>query len=149
MISQEIHLEIHHSSQGGYTMSKNTQLTNDFLKEGANTEEPVNPFVVLPVPSDFADKTISELIKENNTEFTYQNGNFAIRKTTQDSILTINYTHFSNGGQELKATNHPCQNEKKDNLPFIKEMINKGKSQKEIAFELGLSPSYVSRLLKK
>lgn len=102
----------------------------------------------LLVPSALLNKTIGEIIKEPNTEFSSKNGSFVIRQTKSDSVFTATFNTFSNGGGEVKATAHPCQNEKKSNRPIIEEMIKRGKSQKDIAHELGMSQSYVSKLLK-
>lgn len=102
----------------------------------------------LLVPSAFLNKTIGEIIKEPNTEFSAKNGSVVIRQIASDSVFTATLNKFSNGGEEIKATAHPCQNEKKSNRPIIEEMIKRGKSQKDIAHELGMSQSYVSKLLK-
>lgn len=101
----------------------------------------------LLVPPNFLNKTIGEIIKEPNTEFSSKNGSFVVRQIASDSVFTATLNKFSNGGGELKATAHPCQREKKDNRPIIKEMVKRGKSQKDIAHELGMSQSYVSKLL--
>lgn len=102
----------------------------------------------LLVPSALLNKTIGEIIKEPNTEISAKNGSVVIRQIASDSVFTATLNKFSNGGGEIKATAHPCQNEKKSNRPIIEEMIKRGKSQKDIAHELGMSQSYVSKLLK-
>lgn len=102
----------------------------------------------LLIPSTLFHKTIGEIMKEPNTEISAKNGSVVIRNKKPDIVCTIALDTFSNGGGEVKATVHPCQSEKKNNRPIIEEMVKRGKSQKDIAYELGMSQSYVSKLLK-
>ena len=112
-------------------------------KKSCSNQEITN-YIKSPIPEVLAQKTIGELLQE----IVIRNQSVAMRKMSEDGILTINYTARSNGGYEITQTENPIQSEKKDNLPFIEEMLKGGKSQKDIAYELGMSPSYVSKLLK-
>lgn len=100
------------------------------------------------IPQSLSNKTIGEIIKAPNTELSAKNGSVVIRNKTPGLVYTFAVNTFSNGGGEMKTTAHPCQNVKKSNKPIIKEMAKRGKSQKDIAYELGMSQSYVSKLLK-
>lgn len=122
--------------------------TNKFNKNEIQLTRPME-IIKLPVPADFINKSIGELMQEENTDVVIRNGSISMRKVDSDGVITASYTKFSNGGAEVKATSNPHQLEKKDNLPYIKEMLKGGKTQKEVAYELGMSPSYVSKLLKK
>lgn len=117
-------------------------------KKSCSNQEITN-YIKSPIPEVLAQKTIGELLQDNcDNEIVIRNQSVAMRKMSEDGILTINYTARSNGGYEITQTENSIQSEKKDNLPFIEEMLKGGKSQKDIAYELGMSPSYVSKLLK-
>lgn len=117
--------------------------------DNKKSNQEVTNYIKSPIPPILAKKTIGELLKDDSdNEIIVRNKSVTMRKMSKDGILTVNYTARSNGGYEITQTENPSQNEKKDNLPFIKEMLKDGKSQKDIAYELGMSPSYVSKLLK-
>ena len=111
-------------------MNNNQLLPKNEIEKISNLQEPINPFVFLPV-------------KDVDNENAYQNEDLTM---FPDYILTSSRHRFSNGGMEVITTIHPCPKLKKDNAPVIKEMIKQGKRQKEIAFQLGISQSYVSKL---
>ncbi len=113
------------------------------------TNQEITNYIKSPIPDILAQKTIGELLQDNcDNEIIIRNNSVSMRKVTEDSVLTLNYSSRSNGGYEITQTENPVQNEKKNNLPFIEDMLKDGKSQKDIAHELGMSPSYVSKLLK-
>jgi len=97
---------------------------------------------------DLCEKTIGQLLDDEQSEITVKGGNLTIRQVQPDKILTLNITKYSDGGQEAKATCHRNTEVKRDRLAVAQEMKARGKKQKDIANELGMSESYVSKLLK-
>lgn len=113
------------------------------------SNQEITNYIKSPIPEVLAQKKIGELLQDScDNEIVVRNKSVTMRKMSDDGILTVSYTARSNGGYEITQTENPIQSEKKDNLPFIEEMLKDGKSQKDIAYELGMSPSYVSKLLK-
>jgi len=61
----------------------------------------------------------------------------------------LEFTSYESGRNEFKAASIPHRERKKDYLEDILTMKRSGMRQKDIAFELGISEAYVSKILRK
>lgn len=113
------------------------------------SNEEKNSSLSLAIPKSIAGKTIEEFLNDETSELSIKGGNFLLRNKQEDSTLTLSFIKTkSDDGCEMSATMHPTEKQKKDYVDTIKELKGIGKSQKDIAYELNISPSYVSKLLR-
>ena len=106
-------------------------------------------FNLLNLPTDISDMRISDLISSTDAEIHIKNGNVSIRKQTKEGVATFQFNSYSTGRQSSKFSSVPPKRKKLDYLDDILEMYNSGMKQKDIAYELGISPAYVCQISKK
>lgn len=105
-----------------------------------------NNLVSVNLPSSLKNTTLNDLIHSDDVDLHKAKGKLAIRKSTSEGTLTIQY---GDGYQKCIQTAVPKKNKKKDYANEIKQLKKAGMKQKDIAFELGMSEAYVSKLSKK
>lgn len=103
----------------------------------------------LNLPSDISNMTISDLLYSSEAEIHAKNGNVSIRKITDNGVATFQFNAYNTGRQTAQFSSVPNRRKKVDYLDDILEMYNSGMSQKDIAYNLGMSPAYVCQILKK
>lgn len=103
----------------------------------------------LGLPKSIGNKTVDELLCSPNTELHISKGKVSARTTTDDGVVAIKYSSYETGRRTISASNAPKKQKKSDYIEDIRSMKREGHSQKDIAFDLGMSPSYVCQLLKK
>lgn len=108
-----------------------------------------NNLVSVNLPSSLKNTTLNDLIHSDDVDLHKTKGKLAIRKSTSEGTLTIQYEEYGDGYQKCIQTAVPKKNKKKDYTNEIKQLKKAGMKQKDIAFELGMSEAYVSKLSKK
>lgn len=101
------------------------------------------------LPQKICNTTIGDLISQPNVEIHKTEYTFTVRSNTSEGIATFKYKHYQNGGSSAEMTNFPNTNMKKDKLEIAKQREREGRLRKDIAYELGMSPSYLTQLLNK
>lgn len=101
------------------------------------------------LPTNLANMTISELLHSSDAEIHVQPGKVSIRKNTDAGVATFQYDSYPSGRQTAVISSVPPRRRKIDYLDDIIQMYNSGMKQKDIAYQLGISPSYVCQILKK
>lgn len=103
--------------------------------------------LTLNLPSNLEAMTIGELARSSDAEVHYKNGKLSVRRELEDSVATLEVSTYPSGGRSAKISSTPKPEKKYELLEDIKAMKKEGMSQKDIAFQLGMSPAYVSKLL--
>ena len=108
-----------------------------------------NKLVSVNLRSLLKNTTLNDLIHSDDVDLHKTKGKLAIRKSTSEGTLTIQYEEYGDGYRKCIQTAVPKKNKKKDYTTEIKQLKKAGMKQKDIAFELGMSEAYVSKLSKK
>lgn len=108
-----------------------------------------NNLVSVNLPSSLKNTTLNDLIHSDDVDLHKAKGKLAIRKSTSEGTLTIQYEEYGDGYQKCIQTAVPKKNKKKDYANEIKQLKKAGMKQKDIAFELGMSEAYVSGSVPK
>ncbi len=103
----------------------------------------------ISLPTELGDMTVNQLINDDNTEVYKKKNKLSMRRKTEFGIATLEIESYDTGRNTICQTTVPHREKKKDYLDDILAMKQQKVSQKEIAFKLGLSESYVSKLLKE
>nr|DAJ47465.1 MAG TPA: RNA polymerase sigma-70 factor [Caudoviricetes sp.] len=110
-----------------------------------------NEIIISPDESSFSkpltQKTVEEVMREGRNVQICNNICKEITKT-DDNIVVLTRKNLPNNAVEGTFSVSPCLKKKKDYLSIIKQKLEDGKTQEQIAEELGISQSYVSKLLK-
>lgn len=105
------------------------------------------PAVTFSLPAQIENMTIGDLMRQPDTDLNYSNNTFTARRKSPEGTTVIQFSQAPSGRQEIKMSSVPPTGKKSDYLPDILAMKAQGMKQKDIAYELGLSPAYVSILL--
>lgn len=100
------------------------------------------------LPADIGNKTLNELLLDNNTEFSKKRNRISIKRATDIGIATLEIETFDTGRTTFSQSTVPSHAKKSEYINDIVEMKKQGMKQKDIAFQLGISESYVTKLLK-
>lgn len=92
---------------------------------------------------------MGNLLDRPDTDVIKKGNKVSVRQRSENSINTFQYTSYESGRNEIKATSVPHRERKKDYRDDILAMKREGMSQEDIAFELGMSQSTVSRILRE
>lgn len=109
--------------------------------------KPRNPLSPV-LPKVFGDTTINDLMSDD-IEFTKKGNKVTMRRQNDFGTSTAEMEISESGRTTIIQSSVPHQEKKADYLEDIIEMKKRGISQKDIAFRLKLSESYVSKSLKK
>lgn len=101
------------------------------------------------LPSSIGNRTINELVNDPGCELIKRGNKISFRLRTENGLVTFEYTEYSTNHHEWKSSSAARQDRKKDYEQDILAMKSQGMLQKDIAFELGISPGYVSQILNR
>ena len=104
--------------------------------------------IPISLPDNVGSMTLNEIINDPNTEFLKKGNKISIKRATDIGIATLEIKQYDTGRKTITQTTIPMQTKKSDYIDDIIQMKQCGMSQKDIAFQLGISESYVTKLLK-
>ncbi len=109
-----------------------------------------NSPINIPIPQPILNKSIGDFLYDKNTDLSIRNGQFSMRTTQENFIITIQSNMSQTGRTKSIYSSIPIPTDDKKTyyIENIKQMLKEGMLQKDIAFELGISPSYVNQLIK-
>ncbi len=110
---------------------------------------PSNQCNTLHLPSKISSLTIGELLNHPDTVVVKKGNKLSMRRQTEDGVATLELSSYATGRQEAKMSSLPRRERKKDYREDIIAMKRSGMLQKDIAFELGISESYVTKILRQ
>lgn len=95
-------------------------------------------------------KTFNDLLNNPSTDIVKKGNKISLRSKVEGTgIVTVTIDKLSNtDGVIMTKTKIPSCEKKSDYLDSIIELKKKGYKQKDIAFELNISESYITKLLK-
>lgn len=105
--------------------------------------------IEIKLPDELENIRVGDLIRDKDSEVHIQNGKITIRRVNDDSITCFEFSAYNSGRKKTSLSEVPVKCRKMEYEAEIKSMIKDGMKQKDIAFELGISPAYVSKLLNK
>lgn len=108
-----------------------------------------NKFNTLYLPDEINNITIGELINHPDTDVVKKGNKLSMRRRMEHGIATLELSSYPTGRQGLKMSSVPHRERKKDYKEDIIAMKQDGMRQKDIAFELGISESYVTKILRQ
>ncbi len=113
-------------------------------------EKAIQVLIPAPIslPSDIGNITLNELLNDKDTEFSKKGNKLAFKRITDIGVATLEIETFDTGRSTITQSTVPSRNPKSDYIDDIIEMKKRGMKQKDIAFQLGISESYVTKLLK-
>lgn len=114
---------------------------------GKKAISPINP-VPLSLPEELGNTTLNELLNDENTEFIKKGNKMSFRKNTEFGVATLEIESYDTGRQTICQSTVPKRAKKADHIDDIIQMKKNGIKQKDIAFRLGMSEPYVTKLLK-
>lgn len=107
-------------------------------------------FLPIPIslPDDIGNTTLNELLNDKDTEFVKKGNKISFKRATDIGIATLEIETFDTGRTTITQSTVPSRVPKSNYIDEIIAMKNRGMKQKDIAFRLGISESYVTKLLK-
>lgn len=93
--------------------------------------------------------TINDLMNDPKTDIVKRGNKISMRYQTEEGVASFEFAAYDTDRQTFYASSAPGKVYKKDYASDIHQMKNQGIRQKDIAFELGISESYVSKILKQ
>lgn len=111
----------------------------------------ITPITPLPLslPEDIGNTTLNDLLNSKDTEFTKRGNKMSFRRCTDFGTATLEIESYDTGRQTITQSTAPIREKKSNYIEDIVEMKRNGMKQKDIAFRLGISESYVTKLLKE
>lgn len=111
----------------------------------------ISPIKPLPIslPEEIGNTTLNDLLNSKDTEFTKRGNKISFRRCTDFGIATLEIESYDTGRQTITQSTIPSKEKKSNYIDDIIEMKRSGMKQKDIAFRLGISESYVSQLIKE
>lgn len=99
---------------------------------------------------EFGGITLKDLMDNPSTDIVKKGNKISLRREVEDiGIVTVTIDQLSNtDGVIMTKTKIPSCEKKSDYLDSIIELKKKGYKQKDIAFKLNISESYITKLLK-
>ncbi len=104
--------------------------------------------IPISLPDDIGNTTLNDLLNDKNTEFSKKGNKISFKRATDIGIATLEIETFDTGRTTITQSTAPSRTSKYDYIDDIIEMKNRGMKQKDIAFQLNISESYISKLLK-
>lgn len=106
-------------------------------------------FHTLSLPNEIGNVTVNDLMNHPDTEVIKRGNKLSLRRRSEHGVTTLEFSSYSSGRQEMKVSSTPRYELKKDHKDDIILMKKNGMPQKDIAFELGISESYVSNIIRQ
>ena len=91
--------------------------------------------------------TLSDLLRDKEAEILKKGSVLKVRKRVDDHLVTLEVRSYPDG-MSLSQSSFKNNGKKKKLAGTVKAMRAEGKTQQEIAYNLGISQSYVVKLLK-
>lgn len=110
---------------------------------------PSKKFNRLSLPDEIGNVTVNDLLNHPDTDMVKKGNKVSIRRRSEHGVTTLEFTSYETGRSEFRSASVPHLERKKDYLDDILAMKRSGMRQKDIAFELGISEAYVSKILRK
>ncbi len=104
--------------------------------------------IPISLPDDIGGTTLNELLNDKDTEIAKKGNKISFKRATDFGIATLEIETFDTGRTTISQSTVPSRVPKSDYIDDIVEMKKRGMKQKDIAFQLGISESYVTKLLK-
>ncbi len=114
-----------------------------------NHELSANNYNALSLPDEIGNSTVNELMRHPDTDVIKHGNRVSLRRRSEYGVATLEFTSYDTGRRTAKMSSVPNRERKKDFTEDIIAMKQDGMRQKDIAFELGISESYVSRILRQ
>ena len=113
-------------------------------------KKPISPIRPIPIslPDELGNTTLNDLLNANDTEFTKRGNKMSFRRCTEFGTATLEIESYDTGRQTITQSTAPLRGKKANYIDDILEMKRSGMKQKDIAFRLGISEAYVTKLLK-
>lgn len=111
-------------------------------------DKELSTFVNSILPEDIQNRTLGDLIASEDVELTVKKGKLRAHRDFGDKRVSL-FIQSAPGYEELdfaSVDQGMSQDEKRD---MAKKLYKQGKTQEEIAGQLGVSQPYISRLLDK
>lgn len=108
----------------------------------------VTRFNELRLPDEIGTISLNDLMNHPDTEVMKKGNTLLLRRRLAQGVTTVEFSSYSTERQEMKFSSVPHREYKKDYKEDIIAMKKIGMRQKDIAFELGISESYVSSILR-
>lgn len=102
----------------------------------------------ISLPGDIGNTTLNELLNDKDTEILKKGNKLSFKRVTDIGVATLEIETFETGRSTISQSTVPSRSPKSDYIDDIIEMKKHGMKQKDIAFQLGISESYVTKLLK-
>lgn len=114
-------------------------------------KKPISPVSPVPIslPEDLGNTTLNDLLNDKDTEFTKRGNKMSFRRCTDFGTATLEIESYDTGRQTITQSTAPNMGQKSNYIDDIIQMKESGMKQKDIAFRLGISESYVTKLLKE
>lgn len=109
---------------------------------------PISP-IHISLPDVLGNATLNDLLNSPDTEVTKKGNKLSIKRYTEFGTATLEIESHDTGRQTITQTTTPRRSKKADYLDDIIEMKRSGIKQKDIAFRLGISEAYVTKLLQE
>lgn len=106
------------------------------------------PAINISLPEQVENMTIGDLMRLPDTEINYSNNKFTARRKSSEGTTVLEFSQAPSGRKNMKLSSAPAPWKKSEYLPDILAMKAQGMKQKDIAYELGISPAYISVLLR-
>lgn len=104
---------------------------------------------IISLPDNLGNMTVNELLCMPDTEITKKGNKLQLRRITNFGTATLEINTYDTNIKTVFQSSVPSHPGKKELLPDIIRMKKAGVLQKDIAFQLGISESYVTKLLKE
>lgn len=108
----------------------------------------VNPINALSLPDSIGELTINQFMDHPDTEIVKKGNRLSIRRKTDLWTAVLEFISYDSGYKSIQMSSAPRKEFKRDYESDIRQMKCDGMSQKDIAFNLGISESYISQILK-
>ena len=108
---------------------------------------PIHP-ATLSLPETLGNTTLNDLLIDENTEVVKKKNKLSFRRNTEFGVATLEIESYDSGRKTIFQSTIPKKDKKADHVDDIIKMKKNGIKQKDIAFQLGMSESYVTKLLQ-
>lgn len=113
--------------------------------------EMISPLVpaLISLPEELGNTTLNQLLQHNDTEIIKKGNKLSFRRNTDFGIATLEIETYETGRKNISQSTVPKRCPKSAYIYDIIKMKQNGMKQKDIAFQLGISESYVTKLIQE
>lgn len=102
----------------------------------------------ISLPDNLRNLTLNDLLNDDDTEVIKKGNKMKFKRASEYGTATLEIENYETGRSTITQSTVPAYPRKSDYIDDIIEMKRSGMKQKDIAFRLGISESYVTKLLK-